>query len=92
MKKNNYTAEELGIIDYIENKNPKSVGNLKNKIKEIKKSVEVKVSKRKPINIRVLEDDLRKIKKQAVKEGIPYQTLIGSIIHKYLNGVLVLKN
>lgn len=89
---NKYTKEELEILDYIENTNPKSVPNLKNRIKEIKNAVEVKVSKRKPINIRVLEDDLRKIKKQALIEGVPYQTLIGSIIHKYLNGNLVLKN
>lgn len=89
---NKYTPEELEIVDYIENKNPKSVPNLKKRIKEIKNAVEVKVSKRKPINIRVLEDDLRKIKKQALIEGVPYQTLIGSIIHKYLNGNLVLKN
>jgi predicted DNA binding CopG/RHH family protein len=92
MKKNKYTPEELEIADYIEKKNPKSITNLNSKIKSIKKATEIKVSKRKPINIRFLEDDLRKIKKQAIHEGIPYQTLISSIIHKYLNGSMVLKN
>jgi predicted DNA binding CopG/RHH family protein len=89
---NKYNKEELEIINYIENANPKSVKNLEKRISEITKSTEIKVSKRKPISIRILEDDLRKIKRQALDEGIPYQTLIGSIIHKYLNGNLILKN
>lgn len=89
---NKYDQEELEIINYIENKDPKSVKNLEKRIKEIKKSAEIKISKRQPISIRILEDDLRKIKRQALDEGIPYQTLIGSIIHKYLNGALTLKH
>jgi predicted DNA binding CopG/RHH family protein len=32
----------------------------------------------------LLEDDLQRIKTEAIKEGIPYQTLIGSILHKYV--------
>lgn len=44
--------------------------------------------KNKNINIRISENDLESIKLQAAKEGLPYQTLIGSLIHKYATGLL----
>ncbi len=44
--------------------------------------------KNKSINIRISENDLEAIKLLAAKEGIPYQTLIGSLIHKYASGYL----
>jgi predicted DNA binding CopG/RHH family protein len=91
MKKNKYTSEENEIVDYIENKNPKSIPHIKKRISDLKKAAQNKVSKRIPINFRILEDDLRQIKKEAQIEGIPYQTLMSSIIHKYLNGNLISK-
>ena len=44
--------------------------------------------KNKNINIRISENDLESIKLQAAREGLPYQTLIGSLIHKYATGTL----
>lgn len=44
--------------------------------------------KNKNINIRISENDLEAIKLLAAKEGMPYQTLIGSLIHKYASGYL----
>ena len=41
--------------------------------------------KRKRISISVPERDLMKLKKRAEEEGMPYQTLINSILHKYVN-------
>ncbi len=43
-----------------------------------------KRAKTKPISIRLSEDVLDGLKEQAGREGIPYQTLISSILHKYL--------
>ncbi len=40
------------------------------------------------INIRLPNHDLAEIKRLAAREGIPYQTLISSILHKYATGVL----
>ena len=40
------------------------------------------------VNIRISSKDLAAIQKRAVTEGIPYQTLISSILHKYLSGRL----
>ena len=42
--------------------------------------------KRKRINIRMSERDLKKIQAKAVEEGIPYQSLISMLIHKYNEG------
>ena len=37
------------------------------------------------INIRISEHDLAQLKKRAEEEGIPYQTLISSVLHKYVS-------
>ncbi len=40
------------------------------------------------INIRLSSKDLRGLQKRALAEGIPYQTLIASVLHKYVEGRL----
>jgi len=46
-------------------------------------------NKTKNINIRISAYAVEKVKQKAAEEGIPYQTLISSIIHKYITGKLV---
>jgi predicted DNA binding CopG/RHH family protein len=46
------------------------------------------LQKNKRINIRLSERDLLGIQTKAVEEGLPYQTLISSVLHKYLRGTL----
>jgi len=41
------------------------------------------------LNIRISERDLLELQRKAVKEGLPYQTYVASIIHKFVNGILV---
>ena len=41
------------------------------------------------VNIRISSKDLEEIQKRALQEGIPYQTLMASILHKYVSGYLV---
>ena len=84
-----YTKEELEIVDYIENENPSSIPNLADKMAKIKSAVTTKYTKRKAINIKVLESDLEKLKSKALEEGMPYQTLLNSVLHKYITGQLV---
>jgi len=43
------------------------------------------VSKTRNINIRLSEKDIQKIKARAVNKGIPYQTLVASVLHQYSN-------
>ena len=44
--------------------------------------------KDKRINIRISERDLTAIQKRALEEGLSYQTLVASILHKYVSGTL----
>ena len=44
--------------------------------------------KDKRINIRISSRDLEAIQRRALKEGMPYQTLVSSILHKYVSGSL----
>ncbi len=46
------------------------------------------LKKNRKINIRISENDLTALQKKAAREGIPYQTLIGSVLHKYVSGFL----
>ncbi len=45
--------------------------------------------KTKRVNLRMTERDLLLARGRAREEGIPYQTLLASVIHKYLSGLLV---
>ena len=67
-------------------------GNLlKNFDQEGKKALEAAwntLKKDKRINLRLSQKDYHQIQIKAIEEGIPYQTLISSIVHKYLNGSL----
>ena len=40
------------------------------------------------INIRISSVDLQALRTRALQEGMPYQTLISSVLHKYLSGAL----
>ncbi len=46
------------------------------------------LKKNKKINIRISENDLSALQRKAAREGIPYQTLIGSVLHKFVSGFL----
>ena len=40
------------------------------------------------MNIRISKRDLERIKSKAMEEGVPYQTLVTSVLHKYVTGKL----
>lgn len=52
--------------------------------KMLSSSAKNSLSKNKMISLRLPERDLRKLKERATEEGIPYQTLVSSVIHKYV--------
>ena len=75
----NYEKEILKDFDQKKNKiNP----NLKREIKRLQTYAKATLDKTKNINIRISERDLWKVKALALKKGLPYQTLISSIIHQ----------
>lgn len=80
--------EEHDILEGFENDEFKSVKDLKKEITAAKKSAEAYFAKDARINIRLSGADLNLIKRLAVQEGIPYQTFISSILHKYATGRL----
>lgn len=78
--------EEKEIVESYEKDEWVSSG--KKKKEEIAEAAEKSLLKNKRINIRLTEKDYRDIQVKAMEEGIPYQTLISSIIHKYNKGEL----
>ena len=82
--------EEQGLIDSVEKGEWRQVSDKeKNRItKEAKQYAEASMKKDKRMNIRISERDLRDLKIKALEEGIPYQTLVSMILHKYLSGKL----
>ena len=54
-------------------------------------SIIAKAKKNKAISLRIAEDDLRKLKEKADSDGLPYQTLITTVLHKYVTNQLLEK-
>ena len=48
--------------------------------------------KTKNVNIRISESDLAKLKERSQQEGLPYQTLISSVLHRFVTDRLVDEN
>ena len=76
--------EETEILDAYESGALKFTGVSKKFVNAAKATLK----KNKNINIRITENDLSSIKMKAAREGLPYQTLIGSLLHKYASGYL----
>lgn len=80
--------EESDLMKSIENDEWQPVKDLKQQKKGAVEAARNTLKKDKRINLRLSQRDYHQIQIKAVQEGIPYQTLISSIIHKYLNGSL----
>ncbi len=76
------SEEEQKELKAIENGEYVSVDNLAQAKAEAKAAAKNTLNKTRNINIRLSERDLYKLKAKAIEEGIPYQTLATSILHK----------
>lgn len=76
--------EEKLLEDYETNKltQVRSFVSQKNSLQEAARNT---LSKTRNINIRLSERDLQRLKAKAAREGIPYQTLAASILHRVTN-------
>lgn len=81
------TAEEKAILEDYEAGEFKSVLTPERK-KMLQSAAEKTFKKNKRINIRISERDLNALQRRALEEGMPYQTLVSSILHKYVSGSL----
>lgn len=86
--KANLNKEEKELLKSYENGEWEQVTDHENRVEEFAKIASNSLKKDKRINIRISSRDLSEIRRKAVNEGIPYQTLISSILHKYINGSL----
>ena len=84
-------AEEKEILEAFEKGELKRARNAKKEIEKHKEIAKVTFKKDARINIRLSSKDLRTLQAIALKEGIPYQTLVSSVLHKYADGQLVEK-
>ena len=83
MKKIILDDEEKDILESYERGEWVPVKNAKKEIKKLQQYARNTLQKDKRINIRMSSKDLDQVQVIAVQEGIPYQTLVSSIIHKY---------
>lgn len=87
-----YDEEELEIVQAFEAGQLRSQHPVKETLDRHRAYAQKTLGKNKRVNIRLSENDLEEIKVRALEEGIPYQTLMGSVLHKYVSGRLVEKN
>ncbi|HRI02529.1 MAG TPA: hypothetical protein PLL77_02190 [Pyrinomonadaceae bacterium] len=80
---NKFDAEEKEILAAYESGRTASVAGVGKELSRHRKVAESTFKKDARINIRIASRDLRALQKRALAEGIPYQTLIASILHKY---------
>ncbi|RLC23892.1 MAG: antitoxin [Deltaproteobacteria bacterium] len=84
--------EEKDLMESIEHEEWRSVKNIKIEKEKAIAAARNTLKKDKRINLRFTQKDYHRIQIKAIEEGIPYQTLISSIVHKYLNGSLAPKS
>lgn len=83
------TKEENKILKSFENNEWAPESNLLKRKKELMQYARITLKKDKRLNIRISERDLVEIQRKALKEGLPYQTYVSSILHKFINGSLI---
>ena len=81
--------DEKALMASIENDKWQPVADLDAEKEKAIQAAKNTLRKNHRINLRLTQKDYHQIQIRAVEEGVPYQTLISSIIHKYLNGALV---
>lgn len=82
----NLDMEEKDILDSFENGEWEPIADKEAELNRYSIYAKETLKKDKRINIRISDRDLESIQNIAIEEGIPYQTLISSLIHKFVTG------
>ena len=85
------TNEERTILDRFERGELRSAPGAKREMELARHAARNTFNKTRRVNLRVTERDFNLAHSRAREEGMPYQTLLSSVIHKYLSGRLVEK-
>ncbi len=80
---NKLDSYEKNLEDNLNDKHSISIPDVAKEKELAQKAASRYIKKEARINIRLSKIDLEKIKEKAVYEGLPYQTLIASVLHKY---------
>lgn len=83
------TAEEQELLDSVERGEWQQVADFEAQAERLQAVAKATFRKDKRVNIRISERDLTKLQVRALEEGLPYQTFISSILHKFVTGRLV---
>ncbi len=83
--------EEKDLVKSIERGEWRSVKNLNKEKRRYQEYARNTFRKERRVNIRISQRDLDGIQAKALEEGIPYQTLMSSVLHKYVNHRLIEK-
>ena len=81
--------EEQDLLTSFEADEWKSAPDLPTEIEKYRQYAKASLKKDRRVNIRLSASDLETIQRKAVEEGIPYQTLMARVLHKYASGRLV---
>ena len=91
MKNYQLDEEEQDLLHTFERGEWQSVPNLEEEIQAAREAARNTFNKTRRVNLRVTERDFNLAHSRAREEGLPYQTLLSSVIHKYLSGRLTEK-
>jgi len=89
MRKIKLDDYEKEILDAYDKGEMKSAITSKSELEKYRSAARETFIKDRRVNIRLSTPDLMDIQERAIEEGIPYQTLIASVLHKYVSGRLV---
>jgi len=89
MKTTELDEEEQELLASVEAGEWQSVPNLQEEIARHREYARNTLKKDRRVNIRISSRDLDDLQTLAVEEGIPYQTLMASVLHKYVSGRLI---
>ena len=82
-------GEERELIDSVERGEWREAPDAQRLKEQAIEYAEATIRKDKRMNIRISERDLRNLKRKALEEGIPYQTMVSMVLHKYVSGQFV---
>ena len=86
-----YDKEEKELIKTIEKDEWRTVRDINISKGKMQKAARSTMLKDQRMNVRIAKRDLDSLKAKALEEGIPYQTLVASVLHKYVAGRLIEK-
>jgi predicted DNA binding CopG/RHH family protein len=84
--------EEQELLESVERDEWQTVENLEEEVAKARAAARNFLKKDTRVNIRISTSDLDRLKRMAAYEGLPYQTLIASVLHKYAAGHLEADN